>query len=194
MVNVTHRIYMRFPRTKRQVFLRRIKASTHCIYREYSPTKGGAFLRRNRFLPSFRGMNGSSVRIGFDYGPNSRKLIYFNLKTRRRPMGKRFFRSELFEIRNAVSIDRLIAEELDLPLKTSDGRPRFLCPVCNEFQTATNPSTNLGRCFRCEKIPTSSTCLYWSEAPALSKRWSVSKNFCPRINEASGPKSGISGI
>ncbi len=66
-------------------------------------------------------------------------------------MGKRFSRSELFEIRNAVSIDRLIAEELDLPVKTSDGRPRFLCPVCNEFQTATNPSTNLARCFRCEK-------------------------------------------
>ena len=65
-------------------------------------------------------------------------------------MGKRFSRSDLFEIRNAISIDRLIAEELDLPVKTSDGRPRFLCPVCNEFQTATNPSTNLARCFRCE--------------------------------------------
>jgi hypothetical protein len=26
-----------------------------------------------------------------------------------------------------------------------------LCPMCNEFQTAVNPSTNLARCFRCEK-------------------------------------------
>ncbi|MCA9266747.1 MAG: hypothetical protein KDA60_22970, partial [Planctomycetales bacterium] len=31
-----------------------------------------------------------------------------------------------------------------------EGRFCFLCPQCNEFLTATNPSTNLGRCFHCE--------------------------------------------
>ncbi len=28
---------------------------------------------------------------------------------------------------------------------------RFLCPCCGEFDTATNPWTNLARCFRCER-------------------------------------------
>jgi hypothetical protein len=28
---------------------------------------------------------------------------------------------------------------------------RFLCPLCNGFDTAVNPKTNLARCFRCEK-------------------------------------------
>ncbi|XPS89502.1 hypothetical protein Dvar_75210 [Desulfosarcina variabilis str. Montpellier] len=32
-----------------------------------------------------------------------------------------------------------------------EGIFRFLCPLCNEFQTATNPKTNLARCFLCEK-------------------------------------------
>ena len=27
----------------------------------------------------------------------------------------------------------------------------FLCPACAEFNTAVNPRTNLGRCFRCER-------------------------------------------
>ena len=33
----------------------------------------------------------------------------------------------------------------------SEGHFRFLCPLCGEFQTATNSKTNLARCFRCEK-------------------------------------------
>ncbi len=66
-------------------------------------------------------------------------------------MTRRFSRRELFEIRNCIPIDHLIREELDLPVKTSDGTPRFLCPICNEFQTNTSASTNLARCFRCEK-------------------------------------------
>ena len=41
--------------------------------------------------------------------------------------------------------------ELQLPVKRSEGYLRFLCPLCREFNTATNPSTNLARCFRCEK-------------------------------------------
>jgi hypothetical protein len=38
-----------------------------------------------------------------------------------------------------------------MPSKIRDGFFRFLCPLCNEFQTAVNPNTNLARCFRCEK-------------------------------------------
>jgi hypothetical protein len=66
-------------------------------------------------------------------------------------MSRRFSGGELFEIRNALPIDYVIKDVLGLPVKTSDGTPRFLCPICYEFQTGTNPSTNLGRCFRCEK-------------------------------------------
>ena len=38
-----------------------------------------------------------------------------------------------------------------LKCKVSEGYFRFLCPLCSEFITATNPKTNLARCFRCEK-------------------------------------------
>jgi hypothetical protein len=45
----------------------------------------------------------------------------------------------------------LIRDKLDMPSKFSEGYFRFLCPVCNGFNTAVNPSTNLARCFSCEK-------------------------------------------
>jgi hypothetical protein len=66
-------------------------------------------------------------------------------------MKKRFTRQELFDLRNKIPVEQLIRERLNIPSKISEGRFRFLCPVCNEFQTAVNPVTNLGRCFRCEK-------------------------------------------
>lgn len=71
--------------------------------------------------------------------------------TVRCPMNRRFSTQELFELRNNVPIDALIANALNIPVKYSDGLFRFLCPICKEFQTATNNSTNLARCFRCEK-------------------------------------------
>ena len=66
-------------------------------------------------------------------------------------MGKYFSSQELYMIRNSIPIDVLIKKELDIPSKISEGFFRFLCPLCNEFQTAVNPKTNLGRCFLCEK-------------------------------------------
>ncbi len=66
-------------------------------------------------------------------------------------MTRRFSSQELFELRNHIPIDTLIERRLMLPSKTSEGFFRFLCPVCQEFQTATNPKTNLARCFRCER-------------------------------------------
>ena len=66
-------------------------------------------------------------------------------------MGKCFSSQELYRLRNSISIDVLIEKELAIPSKTSEGYFRFLCPLCNEFQTAFNPKTNLVRCFRCEK-------------------------------------------
>ena len=64
---------------------------------------------------------------------------------------KKYSSSELFELRNAIPVDILIREALPIPSKISEGVFRFLCPICNEFQTAVNPNTNLARCFRCER-------------------------------------------
>jgi DNA primase len=60
-------------------------------------------------------------------------------------------RAYLRRIRNEVDIGDLIADVLDLPTKISEDYLRFLCPLCSEFNTAVNPSTNLARCFRCQK-------------------------------------------
>jgi DNA primase len=57
----------------------------------------------------------------------------------------------LRELRNDVDIARLVADVLELPWKSSEGYFRFLCPLCSEFNTATNPKTNLARCFRCQR-------------------------------------------
>lgn len=64
-------------------------------------------------------------------------------------MKKRFSSEELFELRNAIPINTIIADVLRIPSKIADGHFRFLCPKCNEFYTATNPATNLARCFCC---------------------------------------------
>jgi hypothetical protein len=66
-------------------------------------------------------------------------------------MTQRFSPKELFEMRNNISIDLLIKSILRIPSKISEGYLRFACPLCNEFMTATNPQTNLARCFRCER-------------------------------------------
>jgi len=66
-------------------------------------------------------------------------------------MKRHFSSQELFMLRNHIPIDTLIENHLKLPSKFSEGFFRFLCPLCNEFQTATNPKTNLARCFRCER-------------------------------------------
>lgn len=57
----------------------------------------------------------------------------------------------LRRIRNEIDVRALIAETLKLEYRMSDGRFRFLCPLCQEFNTAVNPATNLARCFRCLK-------------------------------------------
>jgi len=63
-------------------------------------------------------------------------------------MSQRFPNELLRSLRNDLPIDRLI-RTLDVPCKEREGYLRFLCPRCSEFHTATNPKTNLARCFRC---------------------------------------------
>ena len=60
-------------------------------------------------------------------------------------------KGHLRELRNRIEMIPLIAEVLELLYKTHDGRFRFLCPLCHDFDTAVNPDTNLARCFRCQR-------------------------------------------
>jgi DNA primase len=66
-------------------------------------------------------------------------------------MTRRIPDETLRALRNDIPIRPLIAEELELPWKLSEGIFRFLCPICSDFHTATNPRTNLARCFRCRR-------------------------------------------
>jgi len=66
-------------------------------------------------------------------------------------MNRRFLPTELFAIRNQISIRAVIENLLRIPTKEIEGVLRFLCPCCHEFQTGVNPKTNLSRCFRCER-------------------------------------------
>jgi predicted RNA-binding Zn-ribbon protein involved in translation (DUF1610 family) len=57
----------------------------------------------------------------------------------------------LQRLRNEIPIAILIADILQIPCKTTEGYFRFLCPNCGGFDTATNPETNLARCFACKQ-------------------------------------------
>lgn len=65
-------------------------------------------------------------------------------------MTGRFSGTLLRSLRNDITITWIL-DVLDVPVKISEGYVRFLCPRCREFNTATKTSTNLARCFRCEK-------------------------------------------
>lgn len=66
-------------------------------------------------------------------------------------MSNRFSKHRLFDIRNRIAINSLIQDTLKLPTKHCENHLRFLCPICSDFNTATNPRTNLARCFRCNR-------------------------------------------
>ena len=57
---------------------------------------------------------------------------------------------KLRRIRNDVAVGDVL-RGLGVPTKLREGYLRFLCPLCGEFNTATNPRTNLARCFRCKR-------------------------------------------
>ena len=63
-------------------------------------------------------------------------------------MSKRFSDEFLRRLRNHVSWSSLLAK-LNWPHKRREGQLAFLCPSCQEYRTAVNPKTNLGRCFHC---------------------------------------------
>jgi hypothetical protein len=62
-----------------------------------------------------------------------------------------FSNSQLYALRNEINVQMLIEKTLRIPCRVTKGCFRFLCPLCNGFDTAVNPKTNLARCFACEK-------------------------------------------
>ena len=62
----------------------------------------------------------------------------------------RCFPDELLRrLRNDISW-ALLLKKLEWPHKLRERQLAFRCPRCHECHSAVNPSTNLGRCFRCE--------------------------------------------
>ena len=59
-------------------------------------------------------------------------------------------RHQLFRLKNEIPVEDLL-RVLDWLCKVREGRFCFVCHACRETLTAVNPSTNLGRCFRCEE-------------------------------------------
>ena len=54
-------------------------------------------------------------------------------------------------IRNQIPIEKLIVTMLNLEVRHTSKWLRFRCPRCYNFHTATNPDTNLARCFDCKQ-------------------------------------------
>jgi hypothetical protein len=61
-----------------------------------------------------------------------------------------FSKQQLYQLRNQIPINWLIHDVLSM-MSIYNGVWRFQCPVCLEFNTATQEKTNLARCFSCQK-------------------------------------------
>ncbi len=61
-----------------------------------------------------------------------------------------FSKQQLYRLRNQIPINWLIHDVLSM-MSIYKGVWRFQCPLCLEFNTATQEKTNLARCFSCQK-------------------------------------------
>ncbi len=61
-----------------------------------------------------------------------------------------FTKQQLFQVRNKIDIDWLINEKLQLQ-RQFNRLWRFQCPVCQQYNTATQKKNNLARCFSCQQ-------------------------------------------
>ncbi len=61
-----------------------------------------------------------------------------------------FTKQQLFQVRNDIDIDWLINNKLHLE-RQFNSIWRFQCPVCQQFNTATQKKNNLARCFSCQQ-------------------------------------------
>ena len=65
-------------------------------------------------------------------------------------MTQRYSPQFLYRLRNEIPLPNVF-RVLEWPHKKRDGYFRFVCPVCQESNTSVNPTTNLGRCYRCNR-------------------------------------------
>ena len=61
-----------------------------------------------------------------------------------------FTKQQLFQVRNSIDIDWLINDKLQIE-RQFNRLWRFQCPICQQFNTATQKKNNLARCFSCQK-------------------------------------------
>ena len=61
-----------------------------------------------------------------------------------------FTKQQLYQVRNEIDIDWLINEKLNIERRFKSIW-RFQCPICQQFNTATQKKTNLARCFSCQQ-------------------------------------------
>jgi len=66
-------------------------------------------------------------------------------------MSEKLSKEQLYNLRNRIEMISVIIDILELVYKTHDGQFRFMFPICKDFDSAVNTSTNLARCFRCER-------------------------------------------
>ena len=66
-------------------------------------------------------------------------------------MSKYYSKSFLKMLRNEIPINSVIENLLNLEVRNTNQIFQFQCPQCFNFHTATNPETNLARCFDCEE-------------------------------------------
>jgi hypothetical protein len=93
----------------------------------------------------------TSRRLWHPFQPAQNRLIKDQLKATGGIVMANFYTDDFLRmLRNKVKIDRVI--DL-LMLDTRQGKDllRFRCPLCHGFHTATNPQTNLARCFDCSR-------------------------------------------
>lgn len=66
-------------------------------------------------------------------------------------MSRRFSVRELSFLRNKVPIACVIETMLSVAIGNNNGKPSFLCPVCQSANTSINSRHNLAKCFDCQK-------------------------------------------
>ena len=57
----------------------------------------------------------------------------------------------LRRLRNQIPVHEVMRDYLGIRVYLEGGHWRFQCPLCQNYNTATNPKTNLARCFQCKK-------------------------------------------
>lgn len=66
-------------------------------------------------------------------------------------MKRRFSQRQLSILRNDIPIERVIVDFLSLHARHHGSKLRFACPVCQSFDTSIHTSSNLARCFSCQR-------------------------------------------